>query len=434
METEQRGMLPTELSLTHRLSAAARCGDFAPELADVLELSPSLRAEAEHSSSGVPPTTPAALLAALGPRIGLEVVSRPTGRLLPYQRELLLLREVLAKAKPGSPARVARVLDAAAEASFSWAKFAGGSKAAALLAAMRGGPPTDTSRSASEPSAGVLEIGTYIGNSALRLAITLPGVRVTTIELDPVLVAIARSLIAFAGLTGFVSVLTGHSKLLLPRLQAHLAATQGYKPRPCFSAVFMDRWGTQYDEDFALIQEHGLLQEDGGVLVADNVLTTAAASFLWRVAAPGSGSSEAFASQIASVTEVADRSKEDWVSVSVSLPNSRSATIAPQPDALARLQAESEKLREIVTSGGSSGDHPDFVQRARATLVHAGIFPMSYEEDTWTEPQASDDQQEDGGEAVVHMGQQQGRQQQQEKEKEEEKRDVEKEEEDVIGY
>eukprot|EP00913_Durusdinium_trenchii_P006551 g6154.t1 len=91
---------------------------------------------------------------------------------------------------------------------------------------------------------GVFEIGTYWGTSSLRLAHALRagtgtssprgfGATVTTVELDPVHVAVARVLFAFAGVD--VQVLTGHSRAVLPRLGARR-----------FAAVLMDRWGSEY--------------------------------------------------------------------------------------------------------------------------------------------------------------------------------------------
>ncbi|CAE8660151.1 unnamed protein product, partial [Polarella glacialis] len=283
---------------------------------------------------------------------------------------------VLETAQPGHPATVAEAFDAFGRnlgSSGSWAKFAGGSKAMALLAAMRAGPPAHQS-----DTVGVLEIGTYCGNSALRLAAALPGVRVTTLELDPLLVAIARTLVAFAGLCGAIDVWTGHSGLLIPRLKRRLVErSPTLQSRPCFSAIFMDRWG--YDKDLALIQEHELLQRTGGVLVADNVLTTAAASFLWKVAGP----TASFASQVVAVSEVADNASEDWMSVSVSMDQNSGlqSCLEALPTELAELQAESECFRQRVVADGGSGaevaksEKPAFTLHAKATLARAGIGP-----------------------------------------------------------
>ncbi|CAE8742483.1 unnamed protein product [Polarella glacialis] len=372
MECEQRSLLSLELSTSRRLSDAARQGGLLLGLAAVFDFSAELRRGGGSSRNAIPRSL-------LEPLLVGVACSHVSTRSLPYHRELALLRHVLENAQTGNPAAVAEALDAFGRdlgSSGSWAKFAGGSKAEALLAAMRGGTPAcHNNNNHNSATAGVLEIGTYCGNSALRLAASLPGVRVTTLELDPVLVAIARTLIAFAGLASSVDVWTGHSTRLIPRLANWLAQHHS----SYFSAIFMDRWGTYYDEDLALLQEHKLLQETGGVLVADNVLTTAAASFLWNVARP----SATFVSQVVAVSEVADSSQEDWVSVSVSIsPTSGLQSCADLPLELAQLQAESEQLRQrIIVAGGfgaevAKWEKPAFAQRAKTVLARAGIAPI----------------------------------------------------------
>ncbi|CAK9101764.1 unnamed protein product [Durusdinium trenchii] len=211
-------------------------------------------------------------------------------------KELLLLRSVLV-ADP-SPASALEAMDSLGRSlgeAGVWAKFAGGAKSSTLCAAAAG-------ICGREPL--VLEIGTYCGYSAISLAAL--GAQVVTVEMDPFLVGIARCVLAHVGLSSRVSVFTGHSKLLLPRLR-RISGANGYK------LIFMDRWGAQYPEDLMLIEELGLLSL-GGVLVADNVLRTVAAEFLWRVCKQDPGKYE---TMILPVTEVSEASDEDWMSVSV---------------------------------------------------------------------------------------------------------------------
>ena len=66
-----------------------------------------------------------------------------------------------------------------------------------------------------------------------------------------------------------MELLCGHTRQLLPRL-------------PAFSMAFMDVWGTQYSEILSLLRP-----PRGALLVADNVLRSAAAEFLWRVSDGG---------------------------------------------------------------------------------------------------------------------------------------------------
>ncbi|CAE8614211.1 unnamed protein product [Polarella glacialis] len=94
----------------------------------------------------------------------------------------------------------------------------------------------------------VLEIGTYCGQSALRMALCLgPGTRIHSLEADPVHMVVARNILAASGkAAAAVQVWTGHRKDLLPR----------WRQRECgsFAAVFMDQRGSGYDEDLELLE------------------------------------------------------------------------------------------------------------------------------------------------------------------------------------
>ncbi|CAJ1341882.1 unnamed protein product [Effrenium voratum] len=262
----------------------------------------------------------------------------------PYAKELALLAKVIS-ADPG-PNNVLQAMDSYGEElgeAGSWAKFAGGSKAQALLAAARG---------AAKSSGAVLEIGTYCGYSAVSLA-AATSATVTTLEMDPVLVAIARCVLAQAGLAQKVRVWTGHSQRLLPRMKERLSQTAG------FDVIFMDRWGSQYPEDLEQIERLKLLA-CGGVLVADNVLRTVAAHFLWQTCQV-SGKSSRYASQVVPVNEVGAESDEDWMSVSVLL--RAGAAPDPPPSEWTELQKLSDLMRVRTTSS--------FVPRAEIQEVKA---------------------------------------------------------------
>ncbi|CAE7802640.1 Comt, partial [Symbiodinium sp. KB8] len=234
----------------------------------------------------------------------------------------------------------------------AWAKFAGGSKAQSLLAALGGAAPTG--RGPPE----VLEIGTYCSYSAISI-VTGSSAQVTSIEIDPILVAIARGIITHAGLSSRVRVWTGHSRLLLPLL---MQRRQQERPAaPWFDAMFIDRWGTQYPEDLDFVEKLGLLRPSGALLVADNVLRTAAAHFLWRlttdkVQQPSGKLQRIFASRTVEVNEVGDASDVDWMSVSVTLrgiPDEQALVREQVPDELEELQRVSELMRLRTTKAGS---------------------------------------------------------------------------------
>ncbi|CAE7539339.1 ogdh [Symbiodinium microadriaticum] len=302
-----------------------------------------------------------------------------------YHREVSLLRRVVDKALPGDVSSILGALNDFGE-ELEWAKFAGGSKGEAIVAAVRGALPFHTA----SRNLGILEIGTYCGNSALRMASALPGVLLTSLELDPVYVAIARCLLGFAGLSDQVKVWTGHSHLLLPTLKARLQHSSADPESLRFGALLIDRWGTEYDEDLDMIEKHQLMAEHGGIVVADNVLSTAAANYLWRTSAHAAskiegadGAALCYTSQVVSVTEVADRSQEDWVSVAVS--TGRGAAEDLQiPEELAELNQLSACLRPRVVGpwGGqvAAAEMPQLAAEAKVVLSRHKLGPMESKE------------------------------------------------------
>ncbi|CAE7562747.1 Comt [Symbiodinium microadriaticum] len=274
-----------------------------------------------------------------------------TGR-LPYQKEVALLRKVVDHANPGDAASVVHQMECFGVelgSAGGWAKFAAGSKAQILLLGAAGAGPSPKH---------VLDIGAYGGGSALHLAMALPGVHVTAVELDPVMVALARCLLGFAGVGDRVRVLPGHTRFRLPGLQGQR-----------FSGIFADVWGAQYADVLALIHRHALLST-GSVLIADNVLRTGAAEFAGRVTGPG------FHTVVMPVREVANPEEEDWMTVSVL--RDAAAWETSVSEELLELQARSEHLRDEATNEGiAPEEHQDFSERAREVFRKVGIAPVS---------------------------------------------------------
>ena len=73
-----------------------------------------------------------------------------------------------------------------------------------------------------------LEIGTYCGQSALRLAHARPDMRLLSLELDPIHAFIARRLIAFAELRNVEAI--SISKPFLSQIASVLVVFNGLKP------------------------------------------------------------------------------------------------------------------------------------------------------------------------------------------------------------
>ena len=108
--------------------------------------------------------------------------------------------------------------------------------------------------------ANILEIGTSGGYSTLWLASAarMTGGSVTTLEIDPVKVELARQSVADAGLGDIVQIVEGDAF-------AHLRA-----PRDPVGFCFLDAEKEDYEAFYGLAVP---MLSRGGVLVADNVLS-----------------------------------------------------------------------------------------------------------------------------------------------------------------
>lgn len=283
----------------------------------------------------------------------------------PYAKELRLLRYILASVRPedGCPRQVCDAMEGLGKKMWAsqslWSKVAGASKAAVLCSALRGAP--------SERS--VLEIGTYCGYTSLHMAMALPDVAITTLEVDPVHAVVARNVFALAGVLHRIDVWIGHSNYLLGRI----ACQRGMSS---FSAVLMDRWGSQYHEDLALLEHHKLLNP-GAVLVCDNVLWTGAACFLWRALKTGN-----YYTKVLGVKEHATL-EDDFMSLSVYCPQKASVQ-EHMPEQLLRLHRKAEKTRLDIFGGGrgmTSTGRAEFARKMQGEmleqLLEIGVVPIT---------------------------------------------------------
>jgi catechol O-methyltransferase len=115
----------------------------------------------------------------------------------------------------------------------------------------------------------VLELGAYVGYSALRIARKLPeGGRLYSVELVPANAEIARGIIAHADVADRVTFVVG-SLGDGGRTLAHLANECGFRAGS-LDVVFVDHAKEAYLPDLQRILEAGWLHP-GSVVVADNV-------------------------------------------------------------------------------------------------------------------------------------------------------------------
>ena len=171
-------------------------------------------------------------------------------------REERLAQYVAANARRGDAADVVRVIDEYCY-NQSFLINVGDEKGAILDAAVR---QVDARL--------VLELGTYCGYSALRMAVTAPRARVVSIEYNADNAAIARRIHAHAGVSGRVSVVVGTlgdgGKTVGALREGH-----GFAPG-AVDLVFLDHDKDAYLPDIELVLREGWLRR-GGLAVADNV-------------------------------------------------------------------------------------------------------------------------------------------------------------------
>jgi len=105
----------------------------------------------------------------------------------------------------------------------------------------------------------VLELGTFFGYSAIRIARLLDSqASVTTLEVNPRDAKIARSLFEHVELDDRIQLIEGDASQSIKNLQEQ------------FDLVFFDHYAGNYFKDLMLIEQQQLLQS-GSYLVADNV-------------------------------------------------------------------------------------------------------------------------------------------------------------------
>eukprot|EP00930_Biecheleria_cincta_P027880 TRINITY_DN19499_c0_g1_i1.p1 TRINITY_DN19499_c0_g1~~TRINITY_DN19499_c0_g1_i1.p1 ORF type:complete len:483 (-),score=59.24 TRINITY_DN19499_c0_g1_i1:467-1717(-) len=294
----------------------------------------------------------------------------------PHWKELALAQYVLDHACPGNPLSVCDAMDHFADGRWEtlhqWSKSAGNLKSGVLCSSLRG----------AVLGSELLEIGTYCGYTALRVVAEFPSIRVSTIEVDPVYAIVARNMIALSGVANSLDVWTGHSKYLLPRLAKRQMRGQKLK----YSALYMDRWGSEYHDDFAVLDSLRIL-ERSALIVADQVLWTGASLFLWDVANRVNCST-----RIVPVRVNDDAIQEDFLAVSVGSSSDEPCrgfdidtasrqmfVVKPPPSCLYNLHADAELFRKKWVEGrsASAAEKVDFA-RAMQQQMLAALAEIGY--------------------------------------------------------
>lgn len=172
-------------------------------------------------------------------------------------REARLADYVVAKARRGDARDAVRVIDEFAY-SESFLINVGDEKGRIL----------DDAISRAQP-ARILELGTYCGYSALRMAAAAPGAKIISVEFNADNAAIARRILDHAGVGARVTVVIGTLGDGGGTVET-LRMGHGFGPGSV-DVVFVDQAKEAYLSDLQLILQQGWLRA-GALVVADNIL------------------------------------------------------------------------------------------------------------------------------------------------------------------
>ena len=122
----------------------------------------------------------------------------------------------------------------------------------------------------------VLELGTYCGYSALRMAVAAPSAQIVSIEFNRANAEIARRILEHAGVGGRVTIVVGTLGDGGTTIDA-LRRTHGFHPGSV-DLAFIDHAKDAYLPDLQLIMQEGWLRP-GALVVADNVKVPGAPAY-----------------------------------------------------------------------------------------------------------------------------------------------------------
>eukprot|EP00438_Fugacium_kawagutii_P034326 Skav216681 [mRNA] locus=scaffold91:12250:22892:+ [translate_table: standard] len=265
-------------------------------------------------------------------------------------RETELLRFVQSHVAKGDSKGVLAAVEEFCSSRRLWLKVAGGCKAQLL----------DQLLVATRPRR-ILEVGCYVGFSAVRFGCAVEGGGVCSVEMDPTVARVARQVVEHAGLEKLVTVHVGHSEdrgrgwkpgviglVELVGLTWLLAAYSDADDKEIlpqlsgpFDVVFFDQRGSRFPKDLQLLCDTPNLLAEGAVLVADNVLKPGAPSFLWHLQ-----TLETWRTCLVELGDFGSSKVLDWMSVSRRLSRSRQPNRPLQPpEAIDHLAWQADEMR-----------------------------------------------------------------------------------------
>jgi catechol O-methyltransferase len=183
-----------------------------------------------------------------------------------------LLTYVQSHAAAGNPSSVLSAIDEFCM-SQHWMMHIGNEKAEVIVSAIREARERYYSHPSSAKHFNVVELGSYCGYSAVRIASELDitkNERLFCLEIDANCVNWTRRMVEYAGLSDKITVI--HSPVSnIANWKSHIASTLDNEHFH-INILFVDHEKSQYYTDVKLIVDHGLLTS-GSTVIADNVLS-----------------------------------------------------------------------------------------------------------------------------------------------------------------
>ncbi|CAF1332789.1 unnamed protein product [Adineta steineri] len=119
----------------------------------------------------------------------------------------------------------------------------------------------------------VLELGTFLGYSALRMISLLPkDALLISIDSNTESAEIARSIFEYAGVTDRIKTIVDDTNNVIPHLNKDFNVDS-------FDLIFIDHFKDVYLRDFKILEDVGLIKS-GTMIVADNVICPGAPDYL----------------------------------------------------------------------------------------------------------------------------------------------------------
>ncbi|CAF0946658.1 unnamed protein product [Adineta steineri] len=119
----------------------------------------------------------------------------------------------------------------------------------------------------------VLELGTFLGYSALRMISLLPkDALLISIDSNTESAEIARSIFEYAGVTDRIKTIVDDTNNVIPHLNKDFNVDS-------FDLIFIDHFKDVYLRDFKMLEDVGLIKS-GTMIVADNVICPGAPDYL----------------------------------------------------------------------------------------------------------------------------------------------------------